>query len=84
MLSPAPQDGWTPLYTASDGHLEVVDALLAKGADVEAKDNVSIARACALCPFRLLAHMQNAHGCFRAFTCMYASPAVSQDGTSAA
>jgi hypothetical protein len=30
----------------------VVKTLLAKGADVEAKDNVSIARACALCPSR--------------------------------
>jgi hypothetical protein len=44
--------------------LEVVEALLAKGADVKAKSNVSIARACALCPRHYsLAHMQNAHGC---------------------
>jgi hypothetical protein len=43
--------------------LEVVGALLAKGADVEARDKVTIARACALCPSRSLAHMQNAHGC---------------------
>jgi hypothetical protein len=40
--------------------LDVVEALLAKGADVEAKDNVSITRA--LCPSRSLAHMKNAHG----------------------
>jgi hypothetical protein len=46
MFSPAPQDGWSPLHWASlNGHLEVVEALLAKGADVEAKTNVSIARA---------------------------------------
>jgi ankyrin repeat protein len=39
----APQDGWTPLYAASsNGHAEAVEALLAKGADVEAKDNVSV------------------------------------------
>jgi hypothetical protein len=35
----------------------VVEALLAKGADVEAKANVSIARAGALCPSRSLAHI---------------------------
>ena len=46
MFSPAPQDGWSPLHRASQGgHLEVVEALLAKGADVQAKKNVSIARA---------------------------------------
>jgi hypothetical protein len=46
MFLPAPQGGWTPLHRASQsGHLEVVEALLAKGADVEAKNNVSIARA---------------------------------------
>ena len=44
------------------GHVEVVGALLAKGADVEAKSNVSIARACALCPSHSLTHMQKAHG----------------------
>ena len=45
--SPAPQDGETPLHYASrKGCLDVVEALLAKGADVQAKDRVSIARAC--------------------------------------
>jgi hypothetical protein len=39
------QNGGTPLYAASSsGHAEVVGALLAKGADVEAKDNVSMAQ----------------------------------------
>jgi ankyrin repeat protein len=62
MLSPAPQIGWAPLHNASgQGHLAVVEALLAKGADVEAKNVVSIARAGALCPSRSLAHLQNAH-----------------------
>jgi hypothetical protein len=43
----APQDGWTPLIAASSsGHAEVIGALLAKGADVEAKDNVSMAWRC--------------------------------------
>jgi ankyrin repeat protein len=55
-------------YASRKGHLEMVEALLAKGADVEAKDNVSIARACALCASRSLAHRslehtQNPHGC---------------------
>jgi ankyrin repeat protein len=37
------QDGRTPLFTASNrGHTEVVGALLAKGADVEAKADVSM------------------------------------------
>jgi ankyrin repeat protein len=37
------QDGWTPLCIASqEGHLEIVRALLAKGADVEAKNKVSV------------------------------------------
>ena len=63
MLTPAPQDGSTPLHAASKrDHLEVVEELLARGADVQAKDNVSIARACALCPSRSRTHMQNAHG----------------------
>ncbi len=63
MLAPAPQDGGTPLHIASqNGHLEVIEALLAKGADVEAKKNVSIARACVFCQSRLSTHMQNAHG----------------------
>jgi ankyrin repeat protein len=35
------QDGWTPLHVASEeGHLEVAGALLAKGANMEAKNNV--------------------------------------------
>jgi ankyrin repeat protein len=39
----APQNGRTPLYAAcSNGHSEVVGALLAKGADVEAKADVSM------------------------------------------
>jgi hypothetical protein len=45
-----------------DGHWEVVEALLAKGADVHTKVKVSITRACALCPSRSLTRMQNAHG----------------------
>jgi ankyrin repeat protein len=37
------QNGGTPLYAASsNGHAEVVGSLLAKGADVESKDNVSV------------------------------------------
>ena len=40
----------------------MVRALLAKGADVEADNIVSIALARALCPSRSLTHMQNAHG----------------------
>jgi ankyrin repeat protein len=60
---PAPQAGLTPLYFASEnGHFKVVWALLAKGADVEAKHEASIARACAFCPSRSLAHMENVHG----------------------
>ena len=39
------QDGWTPLHVASlKGRVEVVAALLAKGADVKAKDKVSISQ----------------------------------------
>jgi ankyrin repeat protein len=42
----APQNIRTPLFFASSGgHSEVVKALLAKGADVQEKDYVSIARA---------------------------------------
>ena len=60
---PAPQNDETPLhYVSRRGRAEVVEALLAKGADMEAKDNVSIARACVLGPSRSLTHMQNAHG----------------------
>jgi ankyrin repeat protein len=45
MSCAAPQDGLMPLHAASVcGHLEVVGALLARGADVEAKERVSIAR----------------------------------------
>jgi ankyrin repeat protein len=41
LRSLARQDGATPLYIASqEGQVEVVWALLAKGADVEAKDKV--------------------------------------------
>jgi hypothetical protein len=49
----APQCGVTPLILASEhGHTEAVRELLAKGADVEAKTEVSTACACALCgPF---------------------------------
>ncbi len=37
------QDEWTPLHAASyNGHAEVVGALLTKGADAEAKTNVSV------------------------------------------
>jgi ankyrin repeat protein len=64
LARPAPQNGETPLFIASfNGHAEVVRALLAKGADVLAKTNVSIARACALCPYRSLrvTYLQNAH-----------------------
>ena len=42
-LSAAPlfQDGWTALLCASaNGHSAVVEALLAKGADIEAKNEV--------------------------------------------
>jgi hypothetical protein len=46
-----------------NGHLEVVGALLAMGANEKAKDIVSIARACALSASRSLTRMQNAHGC---------------------
>jgi ankyrin repeat protein len=57
-----PQDGQTLLHAACiNGKLEMVEALLAKGADVQAKANVSIARARALCLSRSHAHMQNAH-----------------------
>jgi hypothetical protein len=63
MFSPAPQNGETPLHRASlHSCLEVVEELLAKGANVEAKDNVSITRTFVLCSSRSLVHMQNAHG----------------------
>ena len=36
------QNGWTPLMNAAEkGHLPVVEYLLERGADMEAKDNVS-------------------------------------------
>jgi hypothetical protein len=59
------QNGETPLIAASLScyiPTDLVEALLAKGADVKAKSNVSIARACTLCPSRSLTHMQKAHG----------------------
>jgi hypothetical protein len=57
------QNGETPLIAASrNGYSEMVRALLEKGADVKARDKVTIARACALCPTRSLAHMQKANG----------------------
>jgi hypothetical protein len=62
--SPAPQNEDSPLSAAcAKGHLEVVGALLGKGANVEAKNKVSIMRAgaCTVSPFRSLAHMKNAH-----------------------
>jgi hypothetical protein len=58
-MNGSPQNGWTSLLRASqNGHLEVVGALLAKGADMEAKTDVSIARACALYLSLTLMHMQ--------------------------
>jgi hypothetical protein len=51
------QSGCTPLYAASQKcHAEVVTALLAKGADPEAKDNVSIMAMQAPSPSVHLAH----------------------------
>ena len=42
---------------------EIAEALLAKGADVEAKSNMVIARACPSVHLaHSLTHMQNAHG----------------------
>jgi ankyrin repeat protein len=94
------EEGATPLQVASRyGYSEVVVALLAKGADVEAKgpENVSIVRACALCPSRSLmhrmfmatyllstslTHAQNVHGYLQGMY-KYTSLAVSQDGASA-
>jgi ankyrin repeat protein len=62
--SRALQYEFTPLHVASiGGHLEVLEVLLAKGADVKAETDVSIARACALCPSCSLMRMQNAYGC---------------------
>jgi ankyrin repeat protein len=58
-----PQNGRKPLQAACyNGNLEVIGALLAKGADVQAKDDVSMARARALCPSHSLTHTQDAHG----------------------
>jgi hypothetical protein len=70
-----PQARRTPLHaTSQSGHTAVVGALLAKGANVKAKDNVSIARACALSASRSLARMQNAHGClYGAYLYIYLS-----------
>ena len=60
---PAMQNEETPLYLASEhGCLEVVVALLAKGADVQAKTNVRNAHACALSPTQSLKYMQSVHG----------------------
>jgi hypothetical protein len=58
MLSPAPQGGDTLLHAASySGNLKIVEELLARGADVQAKTNVTIARARALCPSCSPTHM---------------------------
>jgi ankyrin repeat protein len=80
----APQKGWTPLHNASlKGHFAVLGALLAKGADVQAKTDVSIARAGALyhrahshaCKMRMAMCLYG--GCARVFTPL--AVAVSQD-----
>jgi hypothetical protein len=45
MLMPgrAPQNGWTPLFIAAhQGHLAMVDLLVAKGADTDALDRVRV------------------------------------------
>ncbi len=71
----APQKGWTPLHYASkEDQSEMVQALLAKGADVDGKAMVSIARTSALYP---------SHGYIKGMY-LNASPAVSQDGAAAA
>jgi hypothetical protein len=45
-LVPVQKNGWTALHAASrNGHLAVVGALLAKGADVHTKDEVRASRA---------------------------------------
>ena len=51
LCAPAPQDGGTPLLLAcQNGRLEMVEALLAKGADVQAQNKVRTAHHACLRP----------------------------------